>query len=487
MKRLALLSAIFLLLVTIAGCAAPIEKIDPPQEEVAAISRTAYRISAELSTEEKTLSVLTEIDCSCPSDGLSAFKFHIYPNAYKQGREVVTEDKLRAAYPKGIPSYGGAEILSVQCDLPVAGSDVGEDGLILTVRLSQTLKKGEPVRFKIAERVTLANIKHRLGYYDGYYYLSDFYPELCPFSEGRFLTYDYTPYGDPFRRETADFTLDLTLPIGTTCASSAGEIRRETQGSIALSSYEAEEARDIALVASSKLRSISKETNGKTLSYYYADGTDKDQMLSCMEEATAYFESLFGAYPYPTYSVVSAPFFEAGVEHSGLAVISQDLSFPYKKKTLLHETAHQWWYGKVGNDEYLSPWIDEGLAEYSVAAFYRAKGFNGSYREMIAEAEDAYSVRLSVKGAQGARFDLPLSELKDGYCDRVYAGGLLLFCSLAGRVGENRFHDALKDFAERYRGKVSRPDDLIESLSSSLGEDTAPLFRAWTTGSLPAE
>ena len=32
--------------------------------------------------------------------------------------------------------------------------------------------------------------------------------------------------------------------------------------------------------------------------------------------------------------------------------------------TLIHEIAHQWFYGLVGNDQVQEPWIDEGLAQY---------------------------------------------------------------------------------------------------------------------------
>jgi aminopeptidase N len=35
---------------------------------------------------------------------------------------------------------------------------------------------------------------------------------------------------------------------------------------------------------------------------------------------------------------------------------------------LVHELAHQWWFGIVGNDEWDEPWLDEAMAEYSAAS-----------------------------------------------------------------------------------------------------------------------
>ena len=445
----------------------------------------SYHIVAELLPETNSLTVKTQIDWTSPADDLAAVKFKLYPNAYKT--RVVTEDKVSAAYPHGKESYGGTELVSVTCDVPLADSDVGEDGLALTARLSRRLKKGERVTFTIDQTVTLACVKHRLGYYDGYYYLSNFYPEVCPFADGKFICYPYAPYGDPFRFENAAFSLELTLPVNYECACSAEEVRAETCGKVKIVFYQAASTREVALVASQKLRHAAEAEGDVKLFYYYADGSDKQKTLALIKDAISYFSERFGNYPYPTYTVVSAPFFEAGVEHSGLAVLSKDLPFSQKKKTLLHETAHQWWFGKVGNDEVLSPWLDEGLAEYSVASYYRDKGFTAVYREMIQNAEDAFSIRLALKGQEGARFDLPLPELADGYYDRAYAGGLLLFSALSESVGVDRFHAALKTFANRFQGAVATPDDLVLSLSASLQKDYSSLFRAWLTATVPLQ
>ena len=481
MKKAAAIIALLLTL-CLFGCGGHTHK-----REEGEIPPPSYRITAELFPDECRLTVTTEIEYHSPADDLSAVKFHLYPNAYREGRAVVTEDKKSAAYPRGRESYGGAEVLSVTANLPVTDYSLGEEDLVLTVRLGSRLKRGEVVRFCIDQKITLANVKHRLGYADGYFFLFGFYPAVCPFVGGKFLTYPVTPYGDPFRFENADFSLTLTLPLGYECACSAEEQKHERADNKETFFYAAQASRDVAVVASQKIRRFSSEIFDKKLFYYASDGTDKQKILSLMADAVKYYQEQFGAYPYPTYTVVAAPFFEAGVEHAGLAVVAKDLPLHQKKKTILHETAHQWWFGKVGSDEFLHPWLDEGLAEYAVAAFYRDNGFPAIYREMIADAEENFSIRLALKGTSGTRFDLPLSELADGYYDRAYSGGLLLFNTLAERFGAERFHAALKVFATRYGGAVATPDDLIRSLSSSLEEDLSPLFNVWLTAAVPLQ
>ena len=38
----------------------------------------------------------------------------------------------------------------------------------------------------------------------------------------------------------------------------------------------------------------------------------------------------------------------------------------------VHETAHQWWYARVANDQALEPWLDEAMATYSELLYYQA-------------------------------------------------------------------------------------------------------------------
>ena len=44
--------------------------------------------------------------------------------------------------------------------------------------------------------------------------------------------------------------------------------------------------------------------------------------------------------------------------------------YPYLEMITVHETAHQWFYGLVGNDEVDEPWLDEALTEYMTMRYY---------------------------------------------------------------------------------------------------------------------
>lgn len=58
--------------------------------------------------------------------------------------------------------------------------------------------------------------------------------------------------------------------------------------------------------------------------------------------------------------------FGGGMEYPGLVLVGTT----EEGGAVVHEVAHQWWYGIVGNDEYTSPWLDESFAQYANARFY---------------------------------------------------------------------------------------------------------------------
>ena len=68
----------------------------------------------------------------------------------------------------------------------------------------------------------------------------------------------------------------------------------------------------------------------------------------------------------PELDVVDGP---SEVANGGLAMEYPELVLtPALRFALVHEVAHQWWFGIVGNDEYNEPWLDEAMAEYTSAS-----------------------------------------------------------------------------------------------------------------------
>ncbi len=81
--------------------------------------------------------------------------------------------------------------------------------------------------------------------------------------------------------------------------------------------------------------------------------------------------------PYGSLSIVQADLND-GQEYDGLVFLATKFYNEYEGSARsnlvaigVHEMAHQWWFGLVGNDQAMEPWLDEALAVYSEAIFYK--------------------------------------------------------------------------------------------------------------------
>jgi hypothetical protein len=87
-----------------------------------------------------------------------------------------------------------------------------------------------------------------------------------------------------------------------------------------------------------------------------ASAEEWEGLLDMVQQALPYVEKTFGPYPYRQYSFV----------HGG------DGGMEYPMATLcigpgaaLHEWLHSWYYGMLGTNESLYPWMDEGFTQYA--------------------------------------------------------------------------------------------------------------------------
>jgi hypothetical protein len=76
------------------------------------------------------------------------------------------------------------------------------------------------------------------------------------------------------------------------------------------------------------------------------------------------YSTRFGPYPWSTYTAaVVSDFAVGGYEYPTLVFLGSA-----SEHQAAHETAHQWFYSLVGNDQARDPWLDEALAAWSETA-----------------------------------------------------------------------------------------------------------------------
>ncbi len=193
-----------------------------------------------------------------------------------------------------------------------------------------------------------------------------------------------------------------------------------------------------------------------------ADGVAGDPNALAARNARALDDlaARFGEYPYPRLSIGVTSSLTGGIEFPTHVFLGSGVPDFH----LVHEVAHQWFYALVGNDQFRDPWLDEGLAKYAEAriegqlAYHRGRVLPAAGRGRLGESMD-YWDRIG-----GSPYYLS-----------VYLGGLQALARYGDQLGGYGPLDcALRRYVRDRAYTVSRPSDLLASLTAQTGVDPLP-------------
>lgn len=446
--------------------------------------RNFYDIAVVYDDKTHTLECSMNVSYVNNSDAiLDELCFHLYPNAYRKEAQfkAVDESVWEDAYLFG-ESYGKIDIKSVKrSNKDCVWSIEGMDDDVLVVELTKELEPTERVALTVEFTVYVPNVKHRLGWVGSTVNCGNWYPIACVKTQSGFDTSPYYSNGDPFWSDCSDYKVSITVPSTLTVASS-GKSERTEKGVTATYESVISNARDFAFVIG-EFETKKTKADGVEITYYYVKDTDADNTLKCAKDALAFFDEKFGRYPYQTYSVVETHFLYGGMEYPALAYVSDALNKSMTKEAVIHETAHQWWYAKVGNDQINHAWLDEGLAEYSTTLFYEFnQSYGVTYKQRLADATSAYIVYLDVTNYDGV-MERNIGEFSSfDYTYVTYLKGALMFDTVRKTVGDKAFFNALKAYCREFEFKTATPQGMINAFEKSTQRQLKSIFDSFLYG-----
>lgn len=454
-----------------------------------------YVIDAIIDVENKTVDANESLNYeNNTGQALSEMKFNLYPVAFSQGvtNKPVSSLNEENAYPNGV-SYGDIEIDKVEInDKAVNYFFEGIDKDILVVNFENDLKQNKSVNIDIDFSLTLPNIKHRFGYSENAINLGNFYPIACIYENGEFVTNSYSPNGDPFYSELSNYLVKLTYPGDYILANTGVKTNTENKEGNNKTTMKALAVRDFAMVLSDKFEVKIERVGNTDVYYYYHNDGSSDRSLQAAVDSIKTFEDMIGDYPYDSFSVVQTSFVHGGMEYPGLVYVSDELNnYEDYINVIVHETAHQWWYGMVGSDAFKNGWLDEGLTEYTTALFYeRNPQYDIKLENIIGNAKTAYTMFVDVYEQIFGQVDTSLTrslneyDTEPEYVYMAYVKGMLLFDNVRSVVGDKRFFKAIKYYFEVNKFKNTNPDELINCFEKSTNRNLEGLLNSWIDGTV---
>lgn len=333
------------------------------------------------------------------------------------------------------------------------------------------------VTVRLTYHVNVPDCRSRFGTDGDIYALGNVFPTPAVWEDGAWRTDAYIAVGDPFLSECANWTVRLTLPDGwRVAATGAGDAVHTDDG--VLHTLTAQAVRDFALVLSDRFQSAQALEDGVLVTAYARSAASARRMLDAARQALRCFAAQWGAYAYPTFTVVEVSFPYGGMEYPRLAMIGADViasggdTLSY---TVAHETAHQWWYAMVGSDSVNQPWQDESLAEYALLAYIGSVSGEAA-RESAAFERIETAMRVTVSGnvTPGSPIDY-FADL-DEYSLVVYRRGAAMWLALEKLMGRESLGDALRDYQAQYRFRIATRQSLTDVLSAHAGFDLSALM-----------
>lgn len=438
-----------------------------------------YRINARLDEKKMRITGSESVTYrNLSKDTLQEIVFHTFADA---NRSTATQtsmfernnEEIRKENPqkKAEDFLGGIDIRSAAVNGQSA--EFTNSNQALTVRLKQGLKPGESVTIQIAFDVKIPYGMQRLSYYKDIVNGAHWFPAASVYDESKHQ-WDKTPYSKTFETDyydISDFEVHLNVPEsyqilmpGTlTMQEAAGEPGRKIVSSTA------DHTRELVFFASPNYKVESVTRDGLTVEYYYFDNMpDKkklvDEYIDAAFEAIRFFNDKYGKYPYPEFRIAESYVEGVAVEFSRVIQMGQiaENSDPAHNDVFVHEIAHQWFHGLIGNNSEKESFLDEGFADFSKVYFAEKRGdVLGGFQSI--QIDDLSSIDKPIASAN--------AEAQDEENPVFYGKGRQAIYQLYRMVDEDKFDAFMREYFKRYEYKNATIDGLLQTIQDTLGTE----------------
>jgi hypothetical protein len=269
------------------------------------------------------------------------------------------------------------------------------------------------------------------------------------------IAFDRPNNGDPFETPTSSsvrvrINSDQRLVLATT-----GD-RTGVSADGLSQTFKATDVRDFTVTAATDYRTAARVVAGTTIRVFYRPGGPGTAMLNAAAAAFGALRARLGTYPHPYFKVVQSAG-GYGMESPGLIWVPTGVPASNLRYLTAHETAHQWFYGIVGNDQANEPFTDEAAADFA--------------------ARNVLGLGRASRCAT-ARLDLRIYDYSSTcYYEDIYIQGGNLLDTARRRIGSTAFWAALRGYLVTNRNRIVSTRTLLDAIDRATPTDMgATLF-----------
>ncbi len=410
----------------------------------------AYDMSQDLRTATGTEKVTFR-----PDERICEVIFRAWPN------KPATAAKGNSLTVSSVSSGGTAlEVTTEQ-----AGAPEGSPGTLVRATLPQCVPAGEAVSVDVAFTVTVApGTDERMGVdtESRIAWLGSSFPMLAWVNGHGWQDNPAVDVvgemagSDVFR--LADLAVTVPAQYSVGAVGTIGKVDENASAGTATHHFSAEAVRDVPFTAGDL--SVTEVTSeGRPVHVvmpsggHRVRGSDADWAAE-VSRLIGKLESHFGDFPYSQVWVHVLPGVNDGVEFGEAFQITGRQEPAEQSWLIAHELAHAWFYGLVGNNQGVNPWLDESAATYA-QELVAPLGSTNRREQPGLEGELGQPMTWWASGPQ-----------KGAYEDTVYTGGAYALMRAREEVGEERFDSLLRSYLNAKAYGFAVPGDLEKVLES---------------------
>ena len=502
-----------------------------------------YTISVTLNDQAHTLHAYEEFEYINHSpDTLKYLYIHLWPNAYKNHSTAFAKQLLdlgeKKFYFSDPEERGYIDSLNFQVDGKPCQWRLLKDTIdVAVLYLPQPLVPHQSVKISTPFFVKIPSARFsRLGHLKNAYYITQWYPKPAVYDRYGWHPMPYLHYGE-YYSDYGHFDVRITLPKNYVVAATGNRLpdteeEAFMQQRIELTKQLIERKTDT--VWSNRFPESSKDY--KTVRFveshvhdfaWFADKrflilTDEIELfeskkkvqtwlyftpnnfglwkkaLEYLNEACLFHSYYVGNYPYNHISIVDGSTAAGGgMEYPTIALVNQSSNKLQLEVVIVHEVAHNWFYGIIGTNERNFPAMDEGLVSFYEMRYFQKKYPDARLSEMVGFPSGKkfmglekipyrkyYEWLYGLVATHNA--DMPLLNHSANYTQWnldaiVYKKTAIVTDYLKNYFGEEVFDKAMPFYFQTFKYKHPYPQDLKILLDYFGGGNNLELIENLTT------
>ncbi|MER5486024.1 M1 family metallopeptidase [Streptomyces sp. NPDC002812] len=338
----------------------------------------------------------------------------------------------------------------------------------LQIDLPAPLPYGARTSVSFDVDITVPDRVHRFGKDGAHRYLGNALPLLSVRdAQGRHLDPD-VGFGESFYTLTGDFRVALDHPGALVVPATGTTTRRAGAPGRTVTTSIAHGVRDFAWAAGPFRSKTLTTPGGVRLNAYWTATTSPEGVAGDLKDAVGSVDAFgkrFGRYPYGELDLVMSDNLDdfGNMEFPGLVLLATEP----EGSAVVHEIAHQWFYGIVGNDQFTSPWLDEAFAQYANLTYY------GDDTTTCWEDAGAWpSDTAALTNSMGYYANGHRSE----FVRVVYHRGSCALSDLERTLGAPAMTAMLRDYVRDHWLGVSTTKDFQRAAQAATSQDLNPFW-----------